>query len=448
MVRQVKAKTPEQQFGKGKVAPVQIARIVDQYLSDNLFTQTRSCFRSEASSLISRTLTQEGLKGVMSLETIFDEYISMKEQKLVVDMEKRRLEQENFRVQSLLQGMQNVMHAYNASAPVATVPVNVPGLAAAPDSISDKLIQSDITNAPPAGQIVSVSPTAATPRVAINMLRGDASFTVPLDGNTSSRKRLGSNVVSGVPVNAKKSRTRMLHQKSTEGNCQQTNHQQSTLQSSTSGCAANVSPAQGSSIAKVLFHKIMHVSASAAQNSSGPVTPPRAPSGQCDKNVSPVSRSSSINSSNKSTPPDFASNCTIVSTKTIIVSPFKQSTYYSVEKHCSTACSPAKGESRRPTKRDRVKGRLNFDGVGETIYLEKSTADQSSTSESDAGNIFDLDLPKLDFDISDLLLDFDIHCGELDGCAQPASTSLDDVSGVYPYSLEIVASGDQMFPET
>uniref|UniRef100_A0A7N0SWQ6 Uncharacterized protein n=1 Tax=Kalanchoe fedtschenkoi TaxID=63787 RepID=A0A7N0SWQ6_KALFE len=226
------------------------------------------------------------------------------------------------------------------------------------------------------------------------------------------------------------------------GNSLQT--QPSTLQSSTSSCVASMSPVQGSSVAKILFQKT--ITASAAQNSSCPVTPPRVLSGQSDKNVSPAGHSSSTNSSNKSTPPDFASNSTIVSTKTVILSPFKQAIYYSVEKHCSSTCSPAKGDSQRPMKRDHVKGRLSFDGVDETTSLEKSTADESSTSDSDAGNVFDFDLPNLDFNISDLLMDFDLPCEGLDASGQPASTSLN--SGLDPHSIETASSGDQIFPET
>lgn len=45
---------------------------------------------------------------------MLDEYICLKEQKVLMDQERRHLEQEKVRVQSLLQGMQNVMSAYNA----------------------------------------------------------------------------------------------------------------------------------------------------------------------------------------------------------------------------------------------------------------------------------------------------------------------------------------------
>lgn len=51
----------------------------------------------------------------MSLAAILDEYITLKEQKVWVDQERSRLEQEKLRVQNLLSGMQDIMNAYNAS---------------------------------------------------------------------------------------------------------------------------------------------------------------------------------------------------------------------------------------------------------------------------------------------------------------------------------------------
>ncbi|KAL9678838.1 hypothetical protein QQ045_016689 [Rhodiola kirilowii] len=389
MARQTTAKKPEQ-FGKGKVTPVQIAYIVDQYLSENLFTQTRSSFRSEASSLISKTPLQEGPKGLMSLEAIINEYVSMKEQKLAIEMEKRRLEQESFRVQSLLQGLQNVMNAYNASSAPLTAASSVPVI---PSTVCFDFCVL-------AGQLVKASTHTA---LAPNASRRPTSFTTSqVVVNPCSKKRQASSIVPCAPTNAKKSRTRMPTKQLSDGNSQQSLQQPDTLPSSTNGCVANVLFCQTTS------------TTSATQNSSGPVTPPQAPSAPSDKSVSPVGHSSSTNSI---TPADFESNCTIVSTKTVIVSPFKQATYYSVEKHCSATCSPAKGDLQRSVKRDRVKGRLNFDGADDTASLEKSTANDSSTSESADGNFHDLDLSILDFDISDLLLDFDMHCEELDAHA-------------------------------
>ena len=52
-------KSENMTIGKGKVTAVQIAFIVDRYLSDNNYAQTRSTFRSEASNLISKSSVQE-----------------------------------------------------------------------------------------------------------------------------------------------------------------------------------------------------------------------------------------------------------------------------------------------------------------------------------------------------------------------------------------------------
>jgi hypothetical protein len=53
-----RAKKPEA-FGKGKVTPIQVAFIVDRYLLDNNYSETRSVFRTEASSLISNSPVRE-----------------------------------------------------------------------------------------------------------------------------------------------------------------------------------------------------------------------------------------------------------------------------------------------------------------------------------------------------------------------------------------------------
>lgn len=53
-----RAKKPET-FGKGDVTPIQVAFIVDRYLSDNNYSETRSVFRTEASSLISNSPIRE-----------------------------------------------------------------------------------------------------------------------------------------------------------------------------------------------------------------------------------------------------------------------------------------------------------------------------------------------------------------------------------------------------
>ncbi|KAK9106425.1 hypothetical protein Syun_022436 [Stephania yunnanensis] len=111
----------EASFGKGKVTPVQVAFMVDRYLCDNNFTETRSVFRTEASGLISKTNLQEARrqapKSLLSLGAILDEYITLKEQRVIVEQEKRRVEM-------LLQGMQDVMQVYNSGGAIASTPSN------------------------------------------------------------------------------------------------------------------------------------------------------------------------------------------------------------------------------------------------------------------------------------------------------------------------------------
>ncbi|EPS72676.1 hypothetical protein M569_02084 [Genlisea aurea] len=144
MGKQGRSKKP-QVVGKGKVTPVQIAFIVDRYLSDSGYAQTRSAFRSEASDLISKSPVQEAPKTLLSLGAILDEYITLKEKKVSVDHERVRLDQEKLRVQNLLIGLQGVMNAYNATGK---------------DAVNSPLLQHP---QPPQVILQPEPPTAATP---------------------------------------------------------------------------------------------------------------------------------------------------------------------------------------------------------------------------------------------------------------------------------------------
>lgn len=73
---------------------------------------------------------------------MLDEYISLKEQKVILDQERSYLEQEKIRVHTLLQGMQTVMSAYNSSGRSST-----PSISAAPDRVA-AVGQSDPSDSP------------------------------------------------------------------------------------------------------------------------------------------------------------------------------------------------------------------------------------------------------------------------------------------------------------
>lgn len=66
---------------------------------------------------------------MLSLDAMLNEYISLKEQKVTMDQERVQLEQERWRIQTLLQGMQDAMNAYNACAGPLTPAIQGPPVA-------------------------------------------------------------------------------------------------------------------------------------------------------------------------------------------------------------------------------------------------------------------------------------------------------------------------------
>ena len=65
-------------------------------------------------------------KSLLSLSAILDDYIRLKEQRVIMDQEKVNLEQEKMRVQNLLKGMQDAMNVYNQSTNVCSLPPQLP----------------------------------------------------------------------------------------------------------------------------------------------------------------------------------------------------------------------------------------------------------------------------------------------------------------------------------
>ena len=202
----------------------------------------------------------------------------------------------------------------------------------------------------------------------------------------------------------------------------------SVVQSSTHDRAPSGSPVQGSSVAKCLFNQSNQ---SPPTNSSGPKTPPRATSSQADKSVSPLEVSSTATSGKNVTPQQIIyTNCTVFSSEKIRVSPVKQIAFYSIERNQCVSISPIK-TNLKLSKRDHVKGRLDFDGPDKPTNSEISLDDGFSVCQTNNEvDVFDLDLPNFDalgfdFSLSELLVDFDLD-GE--GC-QPSLGSPESLSG-------------------
>ncbi|XWS67174.1 hypothetical protein CRYUN_Cryun05aG0264500 [Craigia yunnanensis] len=442
MKKQSRSKKPEN-LGKGKVTPVQVAFIVDRYFSDNNYSETRSIFRNEASSLISKSPVREAPKSLLRLGAMLDEYICLKEQKLIVEQEKARLEQEKCRVQALLHGMQSVMNAYNSSA-TASLPM-IPH-ANATKSVA-VIPHSDSCAGSPPGPPVYSTPTVIPVSGPSNSRMEFDNYSSPVTSQLLTGNKRSSEAVTEAPSAAKKTRCKLTYRKlAAQGaeklpdsdnimNGQVAGQLISVNLSSPPNCTGNESTMHVSGVAKCLFNQ---PHPSPPTNSSGPKTPPQAVSPQSDKSTTPLGVSSTANCSHNNTPQEItATNCIIISTERVRVSPLKQMTCYTIERnHCISSCSPVKTCLKRLGKRDHVKSRLDFDGSDATVNVDKPITNETSTSESEMdADLFDLDLPNLDafganFSFSELLVDLDLGCEGI-GCAcQPTlGTSADALSG-------------------
>ncbi|PSS09840.1 hypothetical protein CEY00_Acc16824 [Actinidia chinensis var. chinensis] len=404
MGKQTKTKKPES-YGKGHVTPVQIAFIVDRYLSDNNYSQTRSTFRSEASQLISRSPVQEAPKSLLSLGAILDEYIQLKGQKVMLDQEKCRLEHEKLQVQTLLRGLQVAMNAYNAGGSATTLP---------PSVISPAAVTSTAMISTPAVYPVYNTPATIPASRPSNTQMDPSKFSTPIPNQPDLKRKKGSKEIPE-PVIAKRTRnhstTSQLAAKGTNTISQSVNVVNNQENTSPHCNVLGGSPVQGSGVAKCLFNQ---PSRSPPTNLSVPKTPLRATSSQTNKSTTPPEESSTATSSNEVTPQQTISkNCIVISSETIRVSPAKQLTYLSVERnHCISVSSPVKANLKRHNKRDHVKGRLDFDGSGARTNSGPPNPDSITVSESGKEeDIFDLDLSTLDalgadFSLGELLVDF------------------------------------------
>ncbi|XP_078436427.1 uncharacterized protein LOC144707183 [Wolffia australiana] len=96
--------------GRGKVTPVQIAFLVERYLEDKGYASTLASFRSEAATHVSRKRRRQRLpKGLLTLQQILEEYVTLKEQRIVLDREKQR-------VDAVIRGIDEAVQAYRSSA--------------------------------------------------------------------------------------------------------------------------------------------------------------------------------------------------------------------------------------------------------------------------------------------------------------------------------------------
>ncbi|CAH8392630.1 unnamed protein product [Eruca vesicaria subsp. sativa] len=376
MARSNKSKSGER-IGKGKVTPVQVAFLVDRYLCDNRFLETRSIFRSEASSLISKSPLRQVQCSLIPLDDILNEYISLKEHKVIVDQGTVRLDQEKTRVQNLLHGMQNVMNAYNST---ASPPHPTPAAITAAIQVAASTSQPSNVSVSPSGGRVCNTPNLMAASLPGNKRVGN--FTAPSSSQSITKKRKSPEVpVQDVPSVSNKERRKIQRA------ARDTNYL--TFQTST-----NTKTPVNNNVTKCLFTSS---DVSPPTNSACLKTPQKEASSQSDVSTTPA-------------------NCTIVTKERITVSPHKQMTSYTMERNeMVSSVSPVQSNAMMSSKRDHVKGRLNFDDTEATMNLDAPPASGDLVSTSSSGSepevdLFDIDFLSDNFPFSEVLVDFDIAC--------------------------------------
>nr|CAB3505003.1 unnamed protein product [Digitaria exilis] len=171
-------------------------------------------------------------------------------------------------------------------------------------------------------------------------------------------------------------------------------------------------PLQASSVAKSLFKPLQ------PQLHSSPCTPQQSHDMpyQDQPAAYPTQRQPLPVDAKAHTQQDIASSqCSIVSSKTLIVSPLKGGAYYAAVERSYHVSSPLKSATHKSTKREHVKGKLNFDTTDSRPGPnDQQIGDKASTSsDEDKQDDFDIDFTNLDifdgeFSFSELLLDLDL----------------------------------------
>ncbi|XP_078154713.1 uncharacterized protein LOC144550585 [Carex rostrata] len=430
-------------IGKGKVTAVQVAFIVEQYLADNNYANALSAFRSDAADLFAKMKTKKSKskekekevpKGLMGLGEILDEYISLKEQKLL-------LQQDKARVENAMHSFHNLMRTYCQSSgsgstsgsllPVSTgtpssppdlippqfVAPNPPQSQPQPEPLIMPFLPHTVSPPPPAhtpGTLMNASQAMTTPSTSYTL----TNFSTPITNSSytpayHNKRKASKSVPNALPAFKKPCIQLSSHPVST-----------GTIVSA-AGNMQEKAQLVNNSIAKSLFKTGQPIS------NASPETP------QPNKLIAP-NENPSFNKTN--------SKCSIISSERIIVSPLKGgAAYYSVERSYQIT-SPLKPDGRKPGKRDHVKGKLNFDntdvnaGPSETSVGPNDDKALSSTStyspsssdggenENQVGDGFDFDFLELDilngdFSFSELLVDLDLDCDGVQSQSSPEQTN-------------------------
>ncbi|TKY63394.1 hypothetical protein E2542_SST13265 [Spatholobus suberectus] len=416
MMKQTQPRMPES-FKRGKITPIQVAFIVDQYLCDNNFSETRSTFRNEASSFITNSPNNEVWKSSLSLGEMLDEYLWLKEQKVMMDQQRVVVMQEKNRVQMLLQGMQNVINAFNAfrrstssnvavmNANSAVVPQPRLWVSTITSTVATMQNTSNIRPLPKPINTNVDTGNISTPMITVSdKKRKD---TQPVNAPTVAKKR-GRPPSRKIPVQG---------QNTLPPSCNVANNQiVSATQSLAENCIPSGSQVQGSTVAKGSFNQ---PSFPVPTNLPVPKTPHGTHSFDNDRYVSPTEISWVATCNGEATPSCY----TAVSNKRVMVGPAKQMAY--IERN--RCISPAEANIDEASKRDHIRSRLDYDTSDMPESLDKSLPKEAFESNKEVDmSYIDFSNLEMDCSFSEVLSDLGICCEDVDFFDHPAPTHSKD----------------------
>uniref|UniRef100_A0ACD5UYA7 Uncharacterized protein n=1 Tax=Avena sativa TaxID=4498 RepID=A0ACD5UYA7_AVESA len=401
---------------KKKVTPTQVAFLVERYLADNGFAAALAAFRSDAAHLFAKTNSKLATpKGLLPLADILHDYISLKESRLAVD--------------SAMQAMSALVSTYYSSASTALVaaqpssPPLVPPFFVGPTASSSPPHLPMSMPPPPTGTAGYATPmihyTQSSSSLVVQSSSNTNNVSTPAASSLPTKKRKAAPAKSAKPTSASKRICAAPTSSNPKGKSAAS--QLPTAQQSSAEHSAIVKlPVQGSSVAKSLFEPVQPQvsSSSCTTQQSNPIG---------DEPASyQTQRPSSVDATAHAQQGVASSQYSIVSSKTLIVSPMKGGTYYSVERSCHVS-SPLKSCTQR-SKREHVKGRLDFDSSDARPGSTENVCEKASTSTSvEKQDNFDIDFTNFgifdnDFSISEFLQDFDLD-NEGVHCENPSSNA-------------------------
>ncbi|RLN34679.1 uncharacterized protein C2845_PM03G17430 [Panicum miliaceum] len=432
---------------KKKVTAAQVAFLVDRYLADNGFHAALAAFRSDAAHLFSPNRAKPPPKGLLPLADILHDYIALKEGRVAID--------------SAMHAMHSLVSNYYASSSSPPPPPITPAMMmmmpplppaantsqpSSPPLVPPLFVASSSSPPQPQGTAGYASP------VVHHYAEASTALLVHNSSDMPTKKRKHSKSAGKATTASKKSCTTTSDAKGKAVASQLANQNLPAAHHPTSAQHSAMAklPVQTSSVAKSLFRplqpQLVHSSPSTPQQSHA-IQDQDQPAACTTQRPLPVAAGAHTQQDM-----DIASSqCSILSSKTLIVSPLKGGTYYAVERSYHVS-SPLKSTTHKSTKREHVKGKLNFDatdsrpGPSEQLICDKA----STSSDEDKQDDFDIDFTNLDifdgdFSFSELLLDLELDTEGVH-CQNPSTGA--DVQRLEPVPKSDYAIADPGLPDS